>query len=66
MRFREMGESGLIFQVLAWIDEPALRGRAVDALNTAIYNGLRDAGIEIPFPQRVVHLRSEREPRDSS
>ncbi len=61
VRFREMGESGLIFQVLAWIDEPVLRGRAVDALNTAIYNRLREAGIEIPFPQRVVHLRPEAE-----
>ncbi len=24
-------------------------------LNTAVYNALGEAGIEIPFPQRVVH-----------
>lgn len=42
-----------------------LQGRAVDALNTAIYNKLREAGIEIPFPQRVVHLRSEANATDA-
>jgi small-conductance mechanosensitive channel len=58
VRFREFGESALIFQVLCWIDEPVLRGRAVDAINTAIYKKLRTEGIEIPFPQREVHIRS--------
>jgi small-conductance mechanosensitive channel len=34
-----------------------LRGRAVDELNTLIYKCFNDAGIEIPFPQRDVHMR---------
>ena len=38
-----------------WIDEPAQRGNCIDGLNTAIYNALGQADIEIPFPQRVVH-----------
>ncbi len=57
VRFREFGDSALIFQVLCWVDEPVVRGRALDALNTAIYNALNDAGIQIPFPQRDVHIK---------
>jgi len=55
IRFVEMGDSALIFRVLGWIHEPELRGRAIDALNTTIYNDLKTAGIEIPFPQRTIH-----------
>ena len=56
VRFVEMGDSALIFRVQGWIDEPALRGECIDGLNTAIYKALGQAGIEIPFPQRVVHM----------
>jgi small-conductance mechanosensitive channel len=56
VRFRQMGDSALIFQVRGWVSEPVLLGRTVDALNTAIYKRFGEAGIEIPFPQRVVHL----------
>ena len=56
VRFVEMGDSSLIFQVQSWIDEPAQRGNCIDGLNTAIYKALDQADIEIPFPQRVVHV----------
>jgi len=56
IRFVEMGDSALIFRVQGWIDEPALRGICIDGLNTSIYKALGQAGIEIPFPQRVVHM----------
>jgi small-conductance mechanosensitive channel len=56
VRFIEMGDSALLFRVQGWIDEPALRGRCIDGLNSAIYKALGAADIEIPFPQRVVHL----------
>jgi len=56
IRFVEMGDSALIFRVMVWIEEPILRGLVIDALNTSIYNGLNEAGITIPFPQRDVHV----------
>ena len=59
VRFREMGDSSLIFQVRGWVAEPVLVGRTVDQINTAIYKRFAETGIEIPFPQRVVHLRKE-------
>ncbi|MBN1607082.1 MAG: mechanosensitive ion channel family protein [Polyangiaceae bacterium] len=56
VRFRALGESSLDFQLLGWIEEPALRGRAIDELLTAIYKRFQAEGIVIPFPQRDVHL----------
>jgi small-conductance mechanosensitive channel len=57
VRFTEMGDSALIFRLLCWIGEPVQRGRTIDALNTAVYKVLTAEGINIPFPQREVHLR---------
>ena len=56
VRFVEMGDSALIFRIQGWIDEPGQRGSCIDGLNTAIYQALGQANIEIPFPQRVVHV----------
>ncbi len=58
VRFREFGESGLLFELLCWIEEPVLRGRVKDALNGAVLTAFRDSGIEIPYPKRDVYLRS--------
>jgi small-conductance mechanosensitive channel len=57
IRFLEMGDSALIFRVMCWVDEPVLRGRCVDGLNTAVYKTLAEEEIQIPFPQREIHLR---------
>jgi MscS family membrane protein len=56
VRFRTFGDSGLDFELLAWIDEPVLRGRVVDALNSGVYKALGAAGLEIPYPKRDVYL----------
>lgn len=58
VRFVLMGESSLDFQVLVWLRKPEFRGRVIDALNTRIYKALAEAKIEIPFPQRDLHLKS--------
>ena len=54
VRFREFGESELSFQLLFWIEEPVLRGRVIDQLNSEIYRMFKEKGIEIPFPQRII------------
>ncbi len=56
VRFSEFGDSALVFRLLCWIDRPVLRGQAIDDLHTRIYRRFLADGIEIPFPQRVVHL----------
>ena len=59
VRFRRFGDSGLEYELLAWVVDPADRGQAVDALNTAILKAFRAAGIEIPYPKRDVYIHSE-------
>ena len=56
VRFRAFGESNLDFQLLCWIEDPALRGRVLDELNSAIYRGFEREGIEIPYPKRDLYL----------
>ena len=57
VRFREFGDSALIFQLLFWIEKPEMRGRVIDSINTAIYDQFNADGIEIPFPQRTLHIK---------
>ncbi len=57
VRFREFGDSGLKFQLMAWIDEPVLRGRVLDKLNTNVYKALNDAGIEIPYAKQDLYIK---------
>ena len=57
VRFRAFGDSGLDFELLAWIDEPVLRGRVMDALNCRVYKELNAAGVEIPYPKQDVYIK---------
>ena len=59
VRFREFGDSSLNFELLCWARRPQDRGRLVHGLNTGIYDAFDKVGIEIPFPQRDVHLKHE-------
>jgi small-conductance mechanosensitive channel len=55
--FKGFGDSSLDFELLFWtLNETFLE--AGSRLVTKVYAALRDAGIEIPFPQRDLHLRS--------
>jgi small-conductance mechanosensitive channel len=53
--FLEFGDSALIFRVRWWLDSYVDTRRMFDKVNTAMYNALNEAGIEIPFPQRDVY-----------
>jgi len=53
--FLEFGDSALIFRVRWWLDSYVDTRRMFDRVNTAIYNALNEAGIEMPFPQMDVH-----------
>jgi len=55
--FLEFGDSALIFRLRWWIDSYVDTRRMFDAVNTAVYNALNAAEIEIPFPQMELHHR---------
>lgn len=56
--FREFGDSSLNFMLLFWIPNAAEKYDVISEINYAIDVGFRRNGIEIPFPQRDLHLRS--------
>jgi small-conductance mechanosensitive channel len=56
MRF---APDALEFQLLFWVSELGQQAPARSDVNLGILQRLRAAGIDIPYPQRVVHLRQE-------
>ena len=58
VRFRQFGDSSLNFELLLWIPTPELRGKVLDAVNTAVYKVLNEERIEIPYPKRDVYVRA--------
>jgi small-conductance mechanosensitive channel len=58
IRFRTFGDSSLDHELLCWVERPVMRGRVSHALNTEVYKRFLKEGIEIPFPQRDVHIRT--------
>ncbi|WP_336360181.1 mechanosensitive ion channel family protein [Haladaptatus sp. ZSTT2] len=59
VRFRGFGDSALDFELLCWIGDPVLRGRATHEMNKRIYQAFTRESIKIPFPQRVVTMADE-------
>jgi len=57
VRFRSFGDSGLQIELLCWINEPVLRGRAMDDLNTAVYKRFQQEGIEIPYSKQDLYIK---------
>ena len=57
VRFREFGDSGLLFELLAWIDEPVMRGRVLHQLNRRVYKALGEADIEIPYAKQDLYIK---------
>lgn len=57
--FDNFGESALNFELAVWTSEMLTSPRRFRSdLNFAIEKALRENGIQIPFPQRDLHLRS--------
>jgi len=57
IRFMEMADSSLNFNLYFHVDTFEDRADAIDEANTKIYDALNKAKIEIPFPQRDVHMK---------
>ena len=59
VRFRQFGDSALEFELLCWARRPEDRGLLIHGLNHQIYKAFEAVQIEIPFPQRDVHLKPQ-------
>ncbi len=56
--FTGFGESSLDFRLLFWIPKAENRFVIQSNVNVAVNNAIKEAGIEIPFPQTDLHIRS--------
>jgi small-conductance mechanosensitive channel len=60
------GESAVNYKVSVWIETPWISGQVKSDLNEAIWYALKEAGIEIAFPQLDVHFDEQITNRCSS
>ena len=56
--FKEFGDSALIFELRCFITDIDYHWRVVSEINFAIAAAFSKVGIEIPFPQSDLHLKS--------
>lgn len=57
VRFRSFGNSSLDVELLCWVENPEVRGKVLDALNTTIYKRFNAEGIEIPYSKHDVFIK---------
>ena len=60
----DFGDSSVNYQVFIWNEDPWNIRTLKSKLNEAVWWGLKDAGIEIAFPQVDVHFDPSDEPND--
>jgi len=58
VRFRRFGPSALELELLCWIDQPVLRGRILDRLNSTVYKTFKNENIEIPYAKHDVFIKA--------
>lgn len=59
VRFIEFGASSLDFSIIFWSEEVFKVNNIKSDLRIKIFNAFKENKIEIPFPQRVVHLKNQ-------
>jgi len=54
--FKEFGDSALVFDLLVWISQPSRQFIIKSELMFKLSKAFRNENIEIPFPQRDIHI----------
>jgi len=57
--FEAFGASSLDFNLAVWVNDPDLHRKISSDLRLMIFKRLTEQGIEIPYPQRDIHIRSD-------
>ena len=60
VQFEEFGDSSLDFRLLVWTDRPRRHPQIKSEIRYRIRRLFREAGVEIPFPQRDLNVRGGR------
>ncbi len=57
VRFTSFGDSGLMFELQFWIDNPSERDTILDVMNTKVYKAFNAAELEIPFNKADLYVK---------
>ncbi len=57
--FVEYGASALIFRIRCWIEDYVETRRAIDKLNSCVYEALNEANIELPLTTHTIYFHGE-------
>ena len=60
--FMSFGSSSLDFELRAWVADIDIRLKTMNQINYEIERLFRENGIEVPFPQQDIHIKSFDEP----
>ncbi len=61
VRFYEFGESSLNFKIFIWVDDVNNRFKVSSDFRQELNRRFAEAGIEIPYPQRVITIKHDKE-----
>lgn len=59
VRFNDFGDSSLDFQIYFWVRESFVVENTKSEIRFAIDDAFRQHGVQIPFPQRDLHIKSD-------
>jgi small-conductance mechanosensitive channel len=57
VRFIGFGGSSLDLALLCWVENPEVRGKVLDILNTTVYKRFNAEGIEIPYSKQDIYIK---------
>ena len=60
VRFYEFGEFSLNFKIFIWVDDLSNRFKVSSDFRQELNRRFAEAGIEIPFPQRVITIKQDK------
>jgi len=61
VRFNDYGDSSLDFSVYFWVENVFRVENIKSEIRVKIFEMFNQEGIQIPFPQRVIHIQKEKE-----
>ena len=62
VHLRSFGDSAWNMKLIVWVPNVKNRYTVQNELNQAIVRKFNERGIEIPFPQRDIHIKSGKNP----
>jgi small-conductance mechanosensitive channel len=61
---KNLADSGIVYRIFIWIEYPYQQPAIRDRVQEKLYDRLDEENMNIPFPQRTVHMQDSKESSD--